>query len=339
VRANRTRAAAVIALVLALVVAGLTTGGDAPAQAAGTMGPSAPIRTVKSLTNGQTVKTFRYHTQSPDEIGDVYYNRTWVGTSTKRPAIIVLHGGWWHNANRDSGARASQKWLDSGFVVFNIDYRVSADHAAFAGSGREGTTIPGSRWPAQRTDVALAYDWLKANATQFNLDPTRVALYGFSSGGHLANSSAGYFGTSRFRASASVSGIQQPVRTAELVMNPAAGAASSTLVKSFGYMTSVLGCSYEPTWLGCGAKWKDFSPETYFGASKPALYAIKGAVDPVEPIEALAATNDLLTAAGQRHLVVAVPDRAHDENMLLGPAKDDVARWAQLLAWMRSMTA
>ena len=337
--ARSTRLFAVALAVVALVLTGLATGGDAPASAAGTMGPSSPVRTVTSLANGQTVKTYRYHTQSPDEVGDVYYNRAWVGSSTKRPAVIVLHGGWWHNADRRSGARAAQKWLDAGFVVFNIDYRVSADHAAFTGSGREGTTIQGSRWPAQRTDVALAYDWLKANAAQFNVDPRRVGLYGFSSGGHLANSVAGFYGTARFRASASISGIQQPRFTAETVMHPDQGGLSSTLVKSFGYMTSVVGCSYEPTWVGCGGKWRDFSPETYYGATKPALYAIKGDNDAVEPIAALKNTDALLTAAGQRHLVVVVPGRGHDENMVLGSDKPDLARWVQLRAWMQSMTS
>ncbi|WP_323100328.1 alpha/beta hydrolase [Intrasporangium sp. YIM S08009] len=338
-RTQRTRIALVVGGVLALVVSGLANGGDGAAEAAGTMGSSTPIRTVKSLANGQTVKTFRYHTQSPDEIGDVYYNRTWVGTSTKRAAVIVVHGGWWHNADRAAGTRAAQKWLDSGFVVFNIDYRVAADHAAFAGSGREGTAVPGARWPAQRTDVALAYDWFKANAAQFNVDPRRVALYGFSAGGHLVNSASGYYGTARFRASASVSGIQQPKRTAEIVMNPAGGASSPMLVKSFGYMTSAIGCSYEPTWSTCGAKWRDFQPESYFGATKPAIYAAKGTVDPVEPIAALQATDTLLTRAGQRHLVVSVTGRGHDENIVLGTGADDVTRWKQLLAWMRSVTA
>jgi len=313
----------------------------ATSQAAGTMGPPTPVKVVKVLANGQTVATYRYHTQSPDEIADVYYDAHWVGSRTKRAAIIVVHGGWWHNANRASGARAAQKWLDSGFVVMNIEFRDAADHPAFVGSGREGSTVTGTRWPAQRIDVALAYDWLKANAAQFGIDPARVGLYGFSAGGHIANVAAGVYGTARFRASASISGIQQPQRTADIVMNQGSGGdvPSSTLAKSFGYMTSALGCSYEPTWVDCGAKWTSFKPETYFGATKPALYAIKGTVDPIEPISALTATEDLLARAGQDHLTVAVSDRGHDENLVLGSGTTDVARWNQLVTWMRSKTA
>ena len=338
---RKRRVVTAVAAFAVLVGIFLTTSDAATSEAAGTMGPSTPVKVVRVLANGQTIKTYRYHTQSPDEIADVYYDADWVRSRPKRAAIIVVHGGWWHNANRTSGARAAQRWLDSGFVVMNIDFRDAADHQAFVGSGREGTTVTGARWPAQRIDVALAYDWLKANAAQFNIDPARVGLYGFSAGGHIANTAAGVYGTARFRASASISGIQQPQRTADIVMNQGfeGDAPSSTLVKSFGYMTSALGCSYEPTWADCGAKWKSFKPETYFGATKPALYAVKGTIDPVEPISALTATEDLLDRVGQDHLTVAVSDRGHDEALVLGSGTTDVARWNQLVTWMRSKTA
>lgn len=338
--ARRSRIVLAVVTVALLIVTALASSSQAPADAAGTLGSSKRIKTIRALANGQTIATYRYHTQSPDNVADVYYDSDWVGSSTQRAAIITVHGGWWHNATRSNSAAAAQKWLDAGFVVLNIDYRVAADHSAYAGSGSEGSTITGSRWPAQRVDVALAYDWLKANAAQFGVDPARVGLYGFSAGGHIVNTAAGYYGTTRFQASASISGIQQPHRTADIVMGyNTADPSNPTLVKSFGYMTSVLGCSYEPTWYDCGNKWDSFKPETYFGATKPALYALKGTADAVEPITSLTATEYWLDKAGQDHLTVAVSGRGHDENMVLGTDPDDVARWNQLVTWMRSKTA
>jgi len=336
---TRTRLALIGAVVLALLATMLVSVAQAPAGAAGTIGSPTAIRTVKALANGQTVATYRYHTASADNVADVYYDADWVSSGTPRAAIITVHGGWWHNANRGNSSTSAQKWLDAGFVVMNIDYRVAADHPAYAGSGYEGMTILGARWPAQRIDVALAYDWLKANAAQFNVDPNRVGLYGFSAGGHIVNTAAGYYGTTRFKASASISGIQQPHRTADIVMGyNTLDPSNPTLVKSFGYMTSALGCSYEPTWQDCGSKWTGFKPETYFGADKPALYAIKGTADPVEPITSLTATEYWLDKAGQDHLTVSVSGRGHDEAMVTGTAPDDVARWNQLVSWMRSKT-
>jgi dienelactone hydrolase len=305
-------------------------------SAVSALGSSSPIRTVKSLTNGQTVQAFRYHTQSADNVADVWFDTDWLG-GAPREAIITVHGGSWHNATRKNSDKAAQKWLDAGFVVMNIDYRLAADHPALPDSGATGTVL-GSRWPAQRIDVALAYDWLKANAAQFNVDPNSVGLYGFSAGGHIANVAAGYYGTTRFKASASISGIQQPHRLADIAMNSTWGSdsVSPTIVKVFGYETSLIGCSYEPTWSDCGGKWNSIKPETYFGADKPALYAIKGDVDPAEPITSLTATEYWLDKAGQDHLTVAVPGRGHDEYLVLGTGTDDVARWNQLVTWMRS---
>ena len=240
----------------------------APTTAVTSAGAS-PIRTVKSLVNGQTVQTYRYHAQHPDQIGDVYYDTDWLQGSP-RPAVVAIHGGWWHNGQRTNSAVTSQRFLDAGFVVFNIEYRVAADHPAYVGSGATGTVL-GSRWPAQRIDAALAYDFLKANAAQFNIDPNRVAVYGSSAGGHIAHVASGFYGTSRYRASVSVGAVMQPTRVAEIVMNGTYGGVSSTstYAKSFGYMTSTLGCSYEPTWYDCGNKWRSFKPDAYFGADKP----------------------------------------------------------------------
>lgn len=325
----------VLSTIMAFLVILSLTASPLGSSAAGTIGPGTRVRLIKALANGQTVATYRYHTQSPDEVADVYYDTDWIG-GAKRPAIIVIHGGWWHNATRTSGVAASQKWLDAGFVVMNIDYRVAADHTGYAGSGSEGVTVSGSRWPAQRVDTALAYDWLKANAAQFNVDPARVGLYGFSAGGHIAHMAAGYYGTGRFQASASVSAIVQPTRTAQIVLNGTYGGDDSTptLGTSFGYMTSALGCSYP----GCDSKWSSFQPETYFGSTRPAFYAIKGDADPVEPISAQLSVEAKLTAAGQDHKTIVVAGRGHDQNMVLGTGADDVARWNALVSWMKAKT-
>jgi acetyl esterase/lipase len=330
-----------LALVALLAAAACTTsnvsqGSAAPAPFAAAPQRVAPITTIKALANGQTVATFKYGT-SPDEVGDVYYDADWPASTTKRDAIIVVHGGWWHNATRTNAAGISQKWLDAGFVVFDIDYRVAADHAPFAGSGVTGTQL-GSRWPAQRIDVALAADFLKANAAQFGLDGDSIGCYGFSAGGHICHTAAGYYGTGRFKASASVSAVLQPHRAADIASNGTWGndVSTPTIVKSFGYATSALGCSYEPTWYDCGNKWDSFKPETYFNATGPAFYAIKGDDDPVEPKSALEAIEYWLDKAGQDHVTLLVAGGTHNEAMISGTGSADITRWNNLVSWMHS---
>jgi Esterase/lipase len=226
-------------------------------------------------------------------------------------------------------------------VVFNIDYRVAADHAAYPGSGVEGTTVLGQRWPAQRQDIARANDWLRLNAAQFGMSPTRVASYGFSAGGHLSHKAANYYGTSKFRASVSVSAVLQPTRTAEISMNGSYGGdtVNSTLVKSFGYMTSLIGCSYEPTWADCGGKWKSIKLETDFGSTKPPMYIVKGDSDAVEPYTALGSIGYWANYYGQDSTEVGVAGGGHDESMISGTTSADIARWNALVTWLKAKTA
>lgn len=300
--------------------------------------PARPVRVIRSLASGATVATFRYGTES-DQIGDVYYDTDWAPNS--HPAVVVIHGGWWHNGTRANSASISQKWFDAGFVVYNIEYRVAADHAAYPGSGNEGTTILGQRWPAQRQDVARANDWLRTNAAQFGTAADRIGAYGFSAGGHLSHKVANFYGTSKFKASASVGAVLQPTRTAEIAMNGSYGGDSvnSTLVKSFGYMTSLIGCSYEPTWYDCGNKWKSIKLETDFDSSKPPMYIIKGDSDAVEPYTALGSINYWANYYGQSSTEVGVAGGGHDEGMISGSNSADIARWNALVTWMKSKTA
>src|SRR5205085_4485891 len=46
---------------------------------------------------------------------------------------------------------------------------------------------PMYRYPAAVEDVQRAVRWMRAHATEFRLDPTRVAAMGASAGGHLAS--------------------------------------------------------------------------------------------------------------------------------------------------------
>jgi len=43
-----------------------------------------------------------------------------------------------------------------------------------------------AKWPAQLQDVKTAIRWLRGNAQQYGIDPQRVAVWGESSGGHIA---------------------------------------------------------------------------------------------------------------------------------------------------------
>jgi acetyl esterase/lipase len=102
---------------------------------------------------------------------DVYEPRTDRARS-QRPAILALHGGAWKGGDKAWGQQFAEEFCPFGYVVFSINYRLS--------------TRPDGRWPAQIKDVQNALKYIRANASRFRIDPTRVASLGVSAGGHLA---------------------------------------------------------------------------------------------------------------------------------------------------------
>jgi acetyl esterase/lipase len=89
-----------------------------------------------------------------------------------RPAILAIHGGAWRGGDKAWGQQFAEALCPFGYVVVSINYRLS---------GR-----PNALWPAQIEDVQKALKYIRANAGQFRIDPTRIASLGVSAGGHLA---------------------------------------------------------------------------------------------------------------------------------------------------------
>lgn len=275
----------------------------------------------------KTITTVNYYTTDADQNGDIVWDNSWAAGS--KPAVVVIHGGSWANADKSVTQKVVDKFYTAGFAVFNINYRLVSDN---------GSNV-GTRWPAQRIDAALAINWLKANGHQFGIDPDRIALYGFSAGGHIASVAAGYYNS--VRAVVSVCAPLQPHRIADVALNKAWGnnVTNPSLVKLFGYITAALGYSYEPTWTNAGAAWNSFKPETYFGANKPAQYALFGRDDLVVPSDTQGAIEYWLGVAGQDHYTSLVEGRGHDEHMITGTGASDIARWNHMIAWLKTRTS
>lgn len=92
---------------------------------------------------------------------DVYYPKSrgpWKG-------LIFIHGGGW-----SEGDKAPLAVVLPGYLVVSINYRM----------------YPDAVFPAMIEDVKSAIRFLRANAAEYHLDPSRIALIGHSAGGHLA---------------------------------------------------------------------------------------------------------------------------------------------------------
>ena len=89
------------------------------------------------------------------------------------PAAVYVHGGSWVSGNYDTGGflinTIGPNLAAQGLVVVSVDYRLG----------------PKAHWPDQIVDVKCAIRYLRANATQLNIDPNEIGAWGQSAGGHL----------------------------------------------------------------------------------------------------------------------------------------------------------
>jgi len=122
-----------------------------------------PVR----LPAGVTVQENVPYDVHPQTVMDIYR----PAGSGPRPAMIVIHGGGW-----TGGAKAGMvatwvvRYLEKGFVVANVEYRLAAVATA----------------PAAVEDALKAANFFIDNAKKYGADPKRVSVTGGSAGGHLA---------------------------------------------------------------------------------------------------------------------------------------------------------
>ena len=94
------------------------------------------------------------------------------GTTTPKPVIVHIHGGAFLMGSEGSGEQPSYvNYYNNNFVCVDINYRLSSD----------------SIWPAQVYDCKAAIRFLKAHATQYQIDTCRIGAIGESAGGYLVS--------------------------------------------------------------------------------------------------------------------------------------------------------
>ncbi len=87
----------------------------------------------------------------------------------KRPCMVVCPGGGYGMCSQRESEPVALKFLSKGYNVFVLTYSV-APH----------------RFPAQLREVAAVMELIYKNADDWHCDTARVAIIGFSAGGHLA---------------------------------------------------------------------------------------------------------------------------------------------------------
>lgn len=107
-----------------------------------------------------------------DPILELYlpYNMTEMHhENRKRPCMVVCPGGGYGMCSQRESEPIALKFLEEGFNVFVLTYSVAPN-----------------RFPTQIREVAAVMELIYKNADNWNCDTNKIAIIGFSAGGHLA---------------------------------------------------------------------------------------------------------------------------------------------------------
>ena len=98
------------------------------------------------------------------------YNLSEMGRQNEKyPAVLVCPGGGYSWCSQREDEPVALKLLSWGYRVFILNYSCTPYH-----------------FPAQLREVAAALELIYENADSWHIDVNRIAIMGFSAGGHLA---------------------------------------------------------------------------------------------------------------------------------------------------------
>lgn len=214
------------------------------------------------------------------------------------PAVIYVHGGGWSSGDKaaDFGFNS---FTDAGLVVVSINYRLAPDH----------------RWPACREDVSSAIQWVKDHAAEHGIDPNRLAIMGYSAGGHLAMDAA-----------TRETGIRAAVAIAaptDLVIDNYRRQGPSTSMQNLFKLPAAM----EGMTLEAATILYDNSPINHITANHPPTLLVAGDADKTVPHSLSEHYKARLEAVGVRCELLTMPGAGHRLREYRNGWETEIARW------------
>jgi acetyl esterase/lipase len=235
-------------------------------------------------------------------------------------AVILVHGGAWVAGDRINSVQPLfQPLSDAGFAWFSISYRLAGDvvRNPIGAALQLGTA---------ENDVRRAVVFVKRHASEYRVNPNKVALIGESAGGQLACMAAlrpdpegAVQGVVAFYTPSDLASL---VRTSNMIPDNVRDAVKGTLIDD-----------------ALMAGLTEFSPINYVSATSPPFLLIHGTDDTVVPLAQSERFCDKLRAAGVGCELLRVEGGGHGirgwQTSRLTNYKASMVRWLQQVLMQR----
>lgn len=237
------------------------------------------------------------------------------------PAVLICPGGAYEFVSAREAEPVAKPYFAAGYHVFILDYAVGADARDFR--------------PLLQLSAAMLH--LRAHAAEWKLDAGKIAVCGFSAGGHLAASLGTLYNEEKFLAAAKglwggdfQCGAIRP--DAMILGYPVILADRYAHVDSIQNVSGAREGSPEYTWFGLDAHVDASTPPTYLWHTAP-----DGAV-PVENSLRFAAALSAAKVPFELHVFPAGDHGMSTCTEEVGPADPYNARWVEWsLRWLEKV--
>jgi acetyl esterase/lipase len=217
---------------------------------------------------------------------DVYRRRT---ATTPQPTIVYMHGGFWVAGNKEGAILNLLPWMEMGWNVINVEYRLGAVALA----------------PAAVEDCFCALKYLAAQAQMYNIDTSRIVVTGESAGGHLALALGTIPSSERLDHACSAGSMPKV----------------AAVINWFG-ITDVPDVIDGPHKADAAARWfgtladrmaiaKRVSPLTYVRTGLPPILTIHGDADTTVPYDEAVRMHQALAKVNVPNQLVTIPGGKH----------------------------
>jgi acetyl esterase/lipase len=221
---------------------------------------------------------------------DIYTRRE---ASGPQPTLFYIHGGGWTGGTKEAAFMAAVPWLEMGWSVVNVEYRLARiSHA-----------------PAAVEDCLCALKWVVGHASEYHLDASKIVTSGDSAGGHLALMSG---------VTPDSAGLDRECPSND----PKVGLPKVAAIVNWYGITDVVDLldgpnrkTYAVAWLGSVPNREEIarrvSPLTYIRPGLPPVLSIQGDADPTVPYSHSLRLQDALQKAGVDHELITIPGGKH----------------------------